>query len=119
MLKNIPIILRVVPLFLMLLGSSNYLFSANQVSLSSQAEKEEQQIGGTFLLGEQVESQGDFILPYHKNLVFFDGSFKPAGDFNSRILDHTTSSLSYIKRSRYIFPTLGVKEVIFPFHVFL
>lgn len=117
--KNISYPLRVVILFLLLLGSSETVFSANQDCRSFQTEEDKQEVISTSLVGEQLEILFDSILPFHKNINFLNSGFNLAGDFDALKLDHTVSSLSYIKRSRYIFPNLGVKEVIFPFHVFL
>ena len=119
MLKNISLSLRVISLFLMLFSSSNNLFSANQQALSPLVENEEQEILNSLVFEEQVGSQFDPILPFQKNLIFFNSCFNTRVDLDFRIIEHTASSLNYIKRSRYIFPSLGVKEVIFPFHVFL
>lgn len=120
MLNTILIPPKVVLLFLVLLGSSNLLFSANQ-GFSHYANQEDQQLLiSSSLLGEQVNGLYDSILPFSKNLLYVKGfSNNAVEDFTVRIQSHTTTSLNYIKRSRYIFPGLGVKEVIFPFHVFL
>lgn len=109
---------RIVFLFLLLLGSSSSAFSANQSVQVPESENAQEELVDTSL-GEQIDEVFDSILPFHINPVTIVAGFAIAEDFNARILNHTLNSLSYIKRSRYIFPNLGIKEVIFPFHVFL
>ncbi|UZH54578.1 hypothetical protein JRG66_11420 [Salinimicrobium tongyeongense] len=105
-------------LLLLLLSSSSSLFSENTTGLIPQEKPLPQEV-----LEDSFEEQAgnlfESILPYHKNPVFVIAGAGLAEDFNARIHNHTFTSLSYIKRSRYIFPGLGVKKVIFPFHVFL
>ena len=110
--------LRSVLLFLLLLGSSNWLSSANESLPTSEDQIDQRQIISETLVGEQVDNLCDFILPTQKSLLFIKGSFSNEF-FEAHSANHTTTSLDYIKRSRHIFPGLGVKKVIFPFHVFL
>ncbi|WP_029033168.1 hypothetical protein [Salinimicrobium terrae] len=119
MLKNIFISPRVVLLFLMLFGNSNSIFSANQGFLTSEDRDGLQELISTPLAGEEVENLFDFILPSQKSLVFVKGSFYFPELFEAHSANHTTTSLHYLKRSHNIVPGLGVKEIIFPFHVFL
>lgn len=106
-------------LFLLLPGSSNSLYSANKVVEFSENSVVNRELLPAIYVGEQVDNLFDSILPSSRNPFFFKAGFHSFEGFNARILNHTVSSLSYIKRSRHIFPNLGVKEVIFPFHVFL
>ncbi len=111
--------LRVKLFLLMLLGSTCSLFSASSDLPVNQVQEKEQEAESHDLLGEQITSLFDSILPTHKNLLFSSGGYSTGSDFEAHILNHTFTSLNYIKRSRYIIPGLGVKEVIFPFHIFL
>lgn len=118
MLKNIYFPSRMVFLFLLLFGSSTTVISANLDSqILSEPETHQELID--IPPGEQVNEIFDFVLPFQKNLQVLKGSSGYAVNFEAHIAIHTATSLGYIKRSRYIFPALGVKEVIFPFHVFL
>lgn len=119
MLKKIFSAPQVILLLLMLISTGNSAFSANQSSLPVQNEVDEKEQPAISLVGEKNIVLFDSILPFHKNLLLPQGKFGSTGSFNSHILEHTAVSLNYIKRSRDIIPTLGVKEVIFPFHVFL
>ncbi|MGI0105847.1 hypothetical protein [Salinimicrobium sp. WS361] len=111
MIKTLFIVNHRIFLLLLLLSSSNSLFSANWEDLIPQEVLEDS-------FEEQVDDLFESILPNHKNPVFVIAGFGVAEDFDARIHNHTITSLSYIKRSRYILPVLGLKKVIFPFHVF-
>ena len=107
-------------LFLMLYGYSNILFAATahkEFLLLEDNSVQQEFFDST--IGEQVVQLSDSILPFYKTLLFTKYGFIAAKDFEAHILRHTKSSLSYIKNSCNISPGLGVKEVIFPFHVFL
>lgn len=107
-------------LLLLLLWNSNSLFAATSVlyypDLEGDRNQQELLISS---VGEQVNELFDPNIPFHNNLHFFKDGNTAAKNFEAYILLHTNSSLSYIKRSRSISPGLGVKELIFPFHVFL
>lgn len=110
--------LQVVLLLLMLLGSSSSLFSATpEVQFDHQ--KEQQDLLGTSLPGEVVPDLFDSTLPVQKTIIFFYYSTGGGVDLKDHFVIHTTTSQDYIKRSRLILPSLGVRETIFPFHVFL
>lgn len=119
MLKRTFLPPQVVLLLLMLLGSSSSLFSATPEVPNNNSQKEQQDLMSTFLVGEEVTDLFDSILPINKPILFVKGSTGAGVDLKNHQISHTTTSQNYIKRSRYIFPSLGVKEVIFPFHVFL
>lgn len=122
MLKNNLLKPHRVLLFLMLLSSSGSLFSANRDSLNF-ANVSEQEAHQDFMKAsevvEQFNSLSDSLIPIHKNLLAGKGRFSSPGGFEAHILRFTDTSGIYMKNSRYILPGLGVKEVIFPFHVFL
>lgn len=119
MLKKIFSAPQVILLLLMLIGTGNSAFSANQPFLPLQGEDDQKEQTTLSLVGEETFVLFDSILPFHKNLLLTKANFGSTGSFDAHILEHTAVSLGYIKRSRYIMPTLTVKEVIFPFHVFL
>lgn len=113
-MKSLP--LRVILLFLMLFGNSNSLFSANEIS-DAVNNGEQQELTEGSLVGEQVDSLFDSALPAQKAPLFFK-IFHGDFHFEASNSAHTSSSVNYIKRSRYLFPAFGPKELIFPFHVF-
>lgn len=118
MIKTISVHLRTIFLFLALLGGSNISFASNLDFLDA-VEKDNQQEVPDSAVGEQVDEHFDAILPFSKNPSFVTAGFFVAEEFDARISRHTFTSLSYIKRSCQIIPSMGVKEVIYPFHVFL
>ena len=118
MIKTLFIVNHRIFLLLLLLSSSNSLYSANWEDLIPKEKNIPQEVLEDSF-EEQVDDLFESILPNHKNPVFVIVGFGVAEDFDARIHNHTVTSLSYIKRSRYIFPGLGLKKVIFPFHVFL
>lgn len=119
MLKRISLPPRLVLLLMLLMGSSTTSFSANSLSLPKVSSEDQQDSGFTSQLEEQVVNLYDFILPAQKVTFFDKGSFSNEVDLWYQAITHTDISQGYIKRSRFIIPSLGVKEVIFPFHVFL
>ena len=120
MLKKNFKLTSAVLLLLMLLSNSNSLFAATAGQYFSDLEDEgNQQELLISSVGEDVHELFDPIIYFHKNLLFITDGNTTAKDFDACILRHTNSSISYLKRSRSISPGLGVKEVIFPFHVFL
>ena len=120
MLKKNFTLTSAVLLLLMLLSNSNSLFAATAGQYFSDLEDEgNQQELLISSVGEDVHELFDPIIYFHKNLLFIKDGNTAAKDFDACILRHTNSSISYLKRSRSISPGLGVKEVIFPFHVFL
>lgn len=118
MLKIIFISPRVILLFLMLLGSSSSVVSANEIYQNFSGKEVQQEIISPSL-GEQINNLFDSVLPYQKNLLFVKANLSSPGDLDTLIENHTIASLNYIKHSRYILPSLGIKELIFPFHIFL
>ena len=119
MLKRVFLPSRMVLLFMLLLGSSTISFSANSLSLPKVSPEDPQGSEFNSQLEEQVVNLYDFILPVQKISFFGKWSFSNEIDLCYQAINHTDISQGYIKRSRYIIPSLGVKEVIFPFHVFL
>ena len=118
--KGSTIPLQVVLFLLMLLGStSSFSFSAYTDIPEAEISKDNQEDLCISIIGEQVQQLYDSVLPVQKNILFLKGDLGTVWELKSHLLYHTNSSEGYIKRSRNIFPALGVKEVIFPFHVFL
>ena len=118
MLKKYLLLQRVMLLLLILISNSGNMFSANSgLFIGEELEKNQEELENS--VDEQIEDLSDPIRPNQKNPVFYNTGAGVTCDFTSRILDHTTSSLNYIKRSSYLLPSLGVKELIYPFHVFL
>ena len=118
MLKNILIPPRMILLFLLLLSSSKAVFSAD-LKHGFQPEPEIQQEELNSPVWEQVSGTLDLVLPLQKNLQVIHGTFIYGNRPEAHFALYTSTSLGYIKRSRFIFPGLGIKQVIFPFHVFL
>ncbi|WP_324720072.1 hypothetical protein [Salinimicrobium sp. HB62] len=119
MLKKIFIPAPVVLLLLLLLWNSNGLLAATVGGhFFYTGDEGEQQELAISSVGEQVDEVFDPIIPFNKNLVFLKHG-NTSNDFEFYIRLHTKSSTGYIQRSRNISPGLGLKEVIFPFHVFL
>lgn len=106
-------------LLLFLFGSSHSSFSANSIFPENESGEVQQGSNVTSQIDEQVVNLYDSILPAHDIIFFLKGSMDKRVDLWDQTVTHTRISQIYIKRSRYIFPSLGVKEVIFPFHVFL
>ncbi|MFD2516641.1 hypothetical protein [Salinimicrobium flavum] len=119
MLKRLFLPSQMVLLFLLLFGSSTGSFSANFIFSVNGIQEAQHDSNVTSLIDDQVVNLGDSILPAQKTIFFLKGSMNKVGDLYEQTITHTNISQNYIKRSRYIFPSLGVKEVIFPFHVFL
>ncbi len=120
MLKRMILSQKVVLFLLMLIcGNSSYLFSANSQSTKSEIAEVYQDVISANNIDEQVNNPFDSLLPGQRDLLFIKGSLGSVGNYRSIILCHTSTSLNYIKRCRNIFPNLGIKKVIFPFHVFL
>lgn len=117
MLKKISSSTYAVVLFLLLLGSSNSVFSANHEILNSFSRLSGEQVSTS--LGEQVDEQQEFVVPAQKQQLFQNYCCTAGRDFEALTIIHTRGYRDYIKQSRYLKPSLGVKEVIFPFHVFL
>lgn len=120
MLKILTLPLKVV-LFLLMLTSSNssYSFSAHSPSPQTKITEAFPDVESTNKIDEQVNSLYNSILPVQKDLILVKGSLNSVGNYRSSILWHTSTSLGYIKRSRNIYPNLSIREVIYPFHVFL
>lgn len=120
MLKKLNLPLKVV-LFLLMLTSSNSSFSFSPHSPSPENKITEvyPSVESTNKIDEQVNSLFNSILPAQKDLSFVKGSLSSGGNYRSNILCHTSTSLGYIKRSRNIYPNLSIREMIYPFHVFL
>lgn len=119
MLKRSALPLQVIFLLLLLLSSNNSnLFAANPEFSKGEIAEDYQDLKFP-AVGEPLVNQFDSILPVQTNILFHKGNFAAVEDLRNHILYHTSTSQHYIKRSHFIFPALGVKEVIFPFHVFL
>ncbi len=110
---------RMILVLLMLIGNSGIAFSAHSGILDLYEVQEDRPVLQASEVEEQAGDLFDSVLPTQKNLLFSKLNPGALCDFDSQILNHTSSSLNYIKRSRYLQPALGVKEVIYPFHVFL
>lgn len=110
---------QVVLLILMLFGSSNSLFSASSQVLGNEFSQKDQQAGHASMVNDQEGPGFDSVLPNQKDISFSNDSFGSMERFRNQTLYHSSTSQQYIKRSRYIFPSFGLKEIIFPFHVFL
>lgn len=120
MLKTLTVPLKVV-LFLLVLNSSNssYSFSANPPSRELEITEVFPDVEGTNKIGEQVNTLFDPILPGQKHPIFIKEILGSVENYWSHILCHTSTSQGYLKRCRNIFPNLGIRKVIYPFHVFL
>ena len=119
MLKKTGIPPQVVFFLLMLLGSSSPLFSANDFAEPSAFQEDSRELWSNSLGAEQIITVNGSILPLQKNLVFLDDFSGRQGEYDALVKIHSTGSASYIIWCRYIIPSLGIREVIFPFHVFL
>lgn len=120
MLKTFFISFRVILLFLIFLGSSSSVILANEVYQNSSFDEDDQQeIVRTSIGCEQVNNLYGSIFPYQQNILKTKAPLSLYGDFETLSGNNTIVSLTYSKSSRYILPSLGIKEIIFPFHIFL
>ncbi|WP_156879192.1 hypothetical protein [Salinimicrobium xinjiangense] len=104
--------------FLLLLGGNNPAFASQSQTCDVTSVTDTEEVLNNSMLEAQVSSLFDSILPLQKPILFQQGSVGTIEDYKFHNLNLTTTSLGYLKRSRFLEPGLGVKQVIFPFHVF-
>ncbi|SOC79890.1 hypothetical protein SAMN06296241_1430 [Salinimicrobium sediminis] len=119
MLKTVSISPGVIFLLLMLLGSSSPLFSANNFIENSAIQEDSVEFWSDSLEDEQLNILNDSILPFQNNPVFVYGFSGLYGEYDALLKIHSIASLSYVISCRSIVPGLGIRELIYPFHVFL
>lgn len=112
-------------LLLLLAAGSNPLWSANlsvegrlYAPFSAAASDDLGQDSSGEELSEEYRDLFESILPFQKDLHFATDSPHLSGNCLVPERHSEFVSLNYLKSSRYILPSLGIRELLFPFHVF-
>lgn len=104
-------------LMLLSLGSSP-VYAAIDPGADTFVTEDQPETASTSQVSEEYNDLLDSILPFQEDLHFNKVSPSISGVVDSSWGIPAIFSSDYFKSARYILPSLGIRELIFPFHVF-